>query len=200
MASMARRPLLISAVSIILRAFASQRILYIGSASASSLTITGICDPNQPYSPRGSKPQSPGTYDFSTTWPLGFIVFPVAVRPYTWSRVDTSTAEATRKAKKRKGATWLRPPLSTESDRPCVASSMYGMPRMLLRPPCHSSASGQPAAASIARRQCFTSASRIHIRDRLGSLVLGPKMNSVSSASNSFSSSENLTPSLYFVT
>mmetsp|Transcript_76758 Transcript_76758/g.185461 ORF Transcript_76758/g.185461 Transcript_76758/m.185461 type:complete len:201 (+) Transcript_76758:125-727(+) len=200
MASIARRPFLISAKSICLRAFASQRILYIGSASASSLTITGICAPYQPYRPRGSKPQSPATYDLSTTLPSGFIVTPVAVRPYTWSRVDTSTAAIARKVSSRNGATSPRPPLSTESERPCVTSSLYGMLSRLLRPPCHSSASGQPAAASIARRQCFNSASRIHIRLLIGSWVLGPKMKSVSLVSNSPKRSENLTPSLYLVT
>ena len=42
--------------------------------------------------------------------------------------------------------------------------------------PCQSSASGQPAAASIASRACFTSDSRIHMSERAVSFVFGPRI------------------------
>merc|ERR1719424_1638184 len=57
-----------------------------------------------------------------------------------------------------------RPPFNTESERPCVTSSAKGMPSRLENAPCHSSASGQPAAASI------------HAKLRFVLLVLGPSV------------------------
>eukprot|EP00962_Isochrysis_galbana_P000875 scaffold250_cov110-Isochrysis_galbana.AAC.19 len=57
-------------------------------------------------------------------------------------------------------------PLSTAGARPCVASSSNGSPMAAEMGPCHNSDSGHPAAAIMARRACFTSASRIHATRR----------------------------------
>mmetsp|Transcript_12813 Transcript_12813/g.36964 ORF Transcript_12813/g.36964 Transcript_12813/m.36964 type:complete len:224 (+) Transcript_12813:294-965(+) len=173
---MASLPFLSSAVSISLRWYSASRSAYPGSLSAYILSITPMFAPNQLYSPRGSKPQSPGTYDFITTWPSERIVLPVAVRPCTWSSVLHSIAEVPIATRSRNGQTSPRPPFNTESERPCVTSSAKGMPSRLEKAPCHSSASGQPAAASIASRACLISASRIHAKLRFVLLVLGPSV------------------------
>lgn len=47
---------------------------------------------------------------------------------------------------------------------------------MLESGPCHSSASGHPAAASMANLACLISASRYHISERLVSCVFGPRV------------------------
>eukprot|EP00966_Prymnesium_polylepis_P030973 720650-Prymnesium_polylepis.2 len=64
----------------------------------------------------------------------------------------TSMAIMPRVARPKKGAASARWPLSSEIARPCVASSPYGRPVTRDAAPCHSSASGQPAAASMASR------------------------------------------------
>ena len=51
--------------------------------------------------------------------------------------------------------------LKSEGARPAVCSNTLGRPKSLLSGPSSSSEIGQPAAASMARRECFTSASRL---------------------------------------
>mmetsp|Transcript_633 Transcript_633/g.1886 ORF Transcript_633/g.1886 Transcript_633/m.1886 type:complete len:204 (-) Transcript_633:486-1097(-) len=106
------------------------------------------------YRPKGSKPRSPGARNEPT-------------RAASLRRSDaafSTIAPAAATASQYAIVTLPRPPLSTEGARPMPAASGFtrsdGSPRRSERRPSKSSETGQPTAASMASRPCFSSASR----------------------------------------
>ena len=75
------------------------------------------------------------------------------------SAVASTVAEKTMMAMKKSGLILSRPPLRSEGAS-SPAASRFGAPSAEDSHGCTSSDTGQPAAASIARRPCLSSASR----------------------------------------
>merc|ERR1719506_520692 len=96
---------------------------------------------------RGSKLQSPGMYAL----PLSSFIFMFSI-----SMTPASATTATQYAIE----TLSRPPLSSDGDDPAFVRRV-GSPAASASGLSHNSARGHPTAASMARRECLISASRM---------------------------------------